>query len=285
MTYYGVFSRHEKLNFVSNSLSFNAKSSFLYKNSKRLKESKYVVLGSSMSLNNIDGLYLEKELNEKVINLASWGMKINDFEELLSFVNPESEIIINISFTDFGRAWIGKYSNFPIGDQNEILNKALNFRTFREQVVDIDKCTSTSSNKEYTCLNYDSTGSVMLDKENLVVSPRRWENDREPPTTSDIDYFIDKLNIFKGHKVYVFFSPERNKYKTKIKEKILSDLEVALKKRYTDVLFFNNYHLNYSDSEFADCYHLNDLGARKYSELIFNQINASKLNSFLEDSK
>ncbi len=92
----GIFRPNKKLNFVSNSISFNAKSAFINRNYSKMKHADYVIMGSSMSLNNIDGLFLEKATNHKVINLSSWGMKIFDFKEFLCHIKLNSTIIINL---------------------------------------------------------------------------------------------------------------------------------------------------------------------------------------------
>ena len=274
MMYLGVFKKQEKLNFVSNSISFNSKASFIYKNKLKLKHADYVILGSSMSLNNIDGVYLEKLSNKRVINLSSWGMKIRDFNGFLTQIYPNSKIIVNISFTDFGKSWIEKYLNFPFGDQNEYYNKVFDLNTFRQQVDQVGKYTNDSANRDYTSLNFDNTGSVLLSKRNFHISPKRWEGFYNAPSILELENFIDQLACLEKYKVYIFFSPERGKYKTANKYNSLSRLEAELKCRYRNVLFFNNYNQNYPDSMFVDCYHFNDEGAMKYSELIHEQINS-----------
>lgn len=272
MMYYGAFKKHEKLNFISNSISLNAKSAFIYKNKSKLKKANLIILGSSMSLNNIDGGYLETLTNEEIINLSSWSMKIVDLKEFLPHINPNSNIIINISFTDFGQTWIERYSHFPLGGQKEYFNILSNLRTFEQQVSQIEHYTADSSNRDYTSLNFDNTGSVLLFKKNFHISPKKWDDFKYPPSVVEIENFIDQLDFFEKRKVYIFFSPERAKYKTKNKYKILSRLETELKKKFRNVRFFNNYKQNYSDSMFVDCYHFNDIGAKKYSELIYEQM-------------
>ncbi|MEY4573633.1 MAG: hypothetical protein RLZ10_2932 [Bacteroidota bacterium] len=274
MMYLGVFKKQEKLNFVSNSISFNSKASFIYKNKLKLKNADYVIIGSSMSLNNIDGEYLEKISNKRVINLSSWGMKIHDFKGFLTRIHSNSTIIVNISFTDFGKTWIEKYSHFPFGDQNEYSNKLSNLSTFRQQVDQVGKYTNDSASRDYTSLNFDNTGSVLLSKRNFHISPKRWEGVYDAPSILELENFVDQLAFLEKYKVYLFFSPERGKYKTTNKYNSLSRLEAELKCRYRNVLFFNNYNQNYSDSMFVDCYHFNDEGAKKYSELIHEQINS-----------
>ncbi len=278
MMYWGVFKITDKLNFVSNSISFNCKSAYLLKNKIKLNDANYVILGSSMSLNNIDGEYLEKITKDKIINLSSWGMKISDFKELLAYVNPKSKIIINISFTDFGKSSIEKYLNFPICGQNEYLNKIFHFTNFKTQVKQIEQFVNDSLHKDYTCLNFDKTGSVMLFQNNFNISSQRWDDSHIAPSKADMDNFITQLGLLKNHTVYVFFSPERLKYKSKIKRRILSDLDKNIKRNFNNVCFFNNYNQDYSDSKFVDCHHFNNIGARDYSKLIFNQLESKKSN-------
>jgi len=281
---YGVFRKNDNLNFVSNSISFNAKSSFLFKNNIKLKNANIVVLGSSMSLNNIDCEFIQKKLDKNVINLSSWSMKINDFEEFLPFTNPKSTILINISFTDFGDSWIEKYSHYPLGNQNEYVNKLTHWWTFRGQTKRIEQCTNDKFHRDYSCLNFDCSGSVLLYKNKFNISKQRWDESKNIPTTLDLLSFIESFSLFKNRVVYIFFSPERMKYKTKSKQKTIEFIQDHIKNTFSNVFFFNNYNLNFSDSMFVDCYHFNEIGAREYTKVMLHEFIASKSYKNLQGS-
>jgi len=93
-----------------------------------------------------------------------------------------------------------------------------------------------------------------------------------------LDYLLKQLEIFSKFTVYLFFSPEREKYKSKIKTISLYKLDNMIKKKYANVHFFNNYQIKFGDSLFADCTHFNNIGATKYSILISEQILSNQNN-------
>ena len=72
----------------SNSISYDVKLNFLNKHKNLLKNSKTIVIGSSMALNNIDSKYLEKtEKFEKTVNLSSWGLQVSEVFQLLKIID------------------------------------------------------------------------------------------------------------------------------------------------------------------------------------------------------
>jgi hypothetical protein len=221
---------------------------------------------------------MENKLDRNIVNLSSWGMKISDFEEFLPFTNPRSQIVINISFTDFGAPRIEKYSHYPIGNQNEYINKMLHWNTFRSQSTEIKVYTNDKSHRDYTCLNFDNTGSILLYKNKFNISPKRWDEVKKLPNNTDLLHFIKQMSIFKNRKVYIFFSPERIKYKTNSKRKSITFLKDYISNTFPNVIFVDYYNINFSDSMFVDCYHFNEIGAREYTKLLLHQFISSKSN-------
>jgi hypothetical protein len=120
--------------------------------------------------------------------------------------------------------------------------------------------------------------SVGNEENNFNISSQRWDDSHIAPSKADMDNFMTQLGLLKNHTVYVFFSPERVKYKSKIKRRVLSDLDKNIKKNFNNVCFFNNYNQDYLDSKFVDCHHFNNIGARDYTKLIFNQLKSKKSN-------
>lgn len=276
----GIFNVHDKILFISNSISYNAKSSFVKKHKSQLENSDYIIIGSSISLNNINGNYLESLIKSKVINLASWGARIEDFYEYIPYFNIKSKIIINIGFNDFGKSSIKKYSGFPLDSKNDALNKILNLNSFLIQKRDIKEYTDIKSRKTYKSLIFDNTGSVSLEIDSSHVDKNRWDETRPVPKDNGIDYMIQELSKFKDFQVYFFFSPERKKYKTKIKQNVVNKMQQRICYKLKNVHFFNLYDLNFDDSLFADCTHFNDQGASVYAEKI-----AHMMKGFVRDNK
>ena len=105
--YFFIRVKSNKICFLSNSVCYNAKAKFIQNNTNKLIKSKFVVLGSSMVLNNIDGQFLEKHFSKPVFNIGSWGMKIEDFKDFP--IQQEGKIlIINTEFPDFEKSQLIK---------------------------------------------------------------------------------------------------------------------------------------------------------------------------------
>ena len=70
----------------TNSISFDAKLSFL-KKSEKLNDVEILIIGSSMGLNNINSIVLSQNLGNKILNLSSWGLKTNEIYEFLKILD------------------------------------------------------------------------------------------------------------------------------------------------------------------------------------------------------
>ena len=273
----GLLKKNNKILFTSNSISFNAKAAFLLNNKTEIDKAKIIIMGSSMSLNNINGEFIQSLLGEPVVNISSWGIKLEDLNCFKNYFGPKTVIIMNISFNDFGKSDFIKYSDFPLNRNVELNNKIFHFYAYLDNIRKIDKYTGESAMQNYTNLNFDKTGSVKLISNNFNISQRRWEDSPKIPSEYELDKFVHDLNFIKQYKVYIFFSPERLKYKSLIKIKAVELLKLKINGEYKNVSFFNNYAVNYSDTLFCDCTHFNDKGDNMYTQLIFSQINSFKL--------
>jgi hypothetical protein len=114
-----------------------------------------------------------------------------------------------------------------------------------------------------------------LSKNKFNISLKRWDDSKKIPSSIELNNFMKELNEFRKHEVCIFFSPERIKFKSKVRETAITELEKRLKHQYSNVKFFNNYNLKYSDSMFVDCYHFNEIGAKEYTKLMWRQIEIS----------
>ena len=97
--------------FVSNSPSHNFKVGFIKKNLNKLKTSKIVILGSSMSLNNVNAVMIQDSFHSSTVNLASWGLKLSNYKN--SNIWDENKIFIsNMQFPDFGASKVSLKDGF-----------------------------------------------------------------------------------------------------------------------------------------------------------------------------
>ncbi len=264
--------KSDKICFLSNSISLNAKLAFLKKNQNTLSTSKYTVLGSSMSLNNIDCSLLSEKLSAKVINISAWGMKVIDFEKLIPLINGNSKILINLSFVDLKSTDLVSYFGFPSNYKLENLNKGLYLKNYLSQIQEIQFYTEKNSNQTYQCLQFDNCGSLLLAAKDFKFRPKRWEDSPKIPTSKEIEQFIDQLRIFDNFEVFLFFSPERVFYSSQSKYLNIQKLKGIVESKYKNIRVFNNYNVRYQDSLFADCTHFNINGAKQYTQLISGQL-------------
>ena len=107
----------------SNSISFNEKIDFI--KDKDLSKIEYIVLGSSMSLNNINSQIMVNALGENYLNLASWGFKISGSERYLKemidhFPNLKA-VVISTGFMDF----TDKVRNIKV--DYDLINNTINY--------------------------------------------------------------------------------------------------------------------------------------------------------------
>jgi len=224
-----------------------------------------------MCLNNIDGSEFEKQ-KKTVVNLSSWGLKLSDMHQFKDLFNHKCEIVINISFTDLCKSSIIYFLGSPLNADFEYLNRIFRLNTFAAQNKEIKGYTTGISFRNYQNLNFDKTGGALLMRDSFNISPERWDDSPKTPTDGDLNRFVDGLKLFQKKHVYIFFSPERVKYKNIKKLNSIIKLKHLINHHYTNVQFFNNYLEDFHDSLFVDCTHLNNIGAKKYTQIILKQM-------------
>ena len=266
------FYKKSDLVFVSHSISYNLKQEFIIKYKKQITKCNYFVIGSSMSLNNIDCILLSKKLNSKVFNLSSWGTKFSDFTNF-NIWNKKNIIITNINFTDFGNSEIKLY---PL-NSFRFVNIAKDLGIFISQVNEKENYLKSQINDHYTSLNFDNTGSLIFSEKSFFkIDAGRWNLKEKKLSEIDINNFINeiKAKATSTKRIIITFSPIR---------KHLYSLEqsVSVKKlgKYLNLIsnvnFINNYdRTEFTDEDFVDFSHFSKQGAQKYTELISSQIDS-----------
>ena len=169
---------------ISNSLSFNAKAQWL----ARVPRCDILVLGSSMALNNIDGMVLERAVpGHAVANAGSWGMRPNEDLRLLSVLMKRCGprlVILPVYYGDFSspRARLHESKEINWGR----LGRTLSGRDpRRDLILDFDaqylfdsyvklQSSEYSTRSYYNSLVFDATGGVLFDDSGFNVDPKRW---------------------------------------------------------------------------------------------------------------
>lgn len=263
-----------KICFVTNSVSYNAKAKFLSENMQKLHHAPIVVLGSSMGLNNLDCRRLEKEFNTKVINLSAWGMKLSDYEHFPIW-EKDRVVLMNMYFSDFGPSTIQKYQGYPLGISKlkEFMNVSVHLQTYKTHLEESDLYTSDAGKNDYTNLNYDHTGTVILGGKDFVKDAGRWEKILDAPTQEQIEDFVKIVkDRSEKSKLIIAFSPARRAGYTSLRSQTVETLARLIAKECPRATFLNNYNINFGDSLFVDNCHFNEHGVGYYTDTVLTQL-------------
>ena len=260
---------HSKtLNFVSNSVSFNAKAQFILNNITKYNTAKIVVIGSSLSLNNLNAQAIQDSLKANTINVASWGTSISNFKD---FDIWDGRTVVDcISFSDFHDEKIAKKDGYPFTTNRgvEFLNILTNYKTYVFNCYD-EKVAKKDSIFNYSSLNFDACGSALLSPYGFKINARRWDEDTYALLNVDSAKVLDFVNEVTGlihktanaSKLVICFLPCRTKFYTVEKEAIAEKLGLAMKAKCPQVRFINMFNMPMADSCFVDPFHCNRLGA------------------------
>lgn len=270
----------------SNSISFNEKIDFI--RDKDLSKIEYIVIGSSMALNNIDSETMVKHLGENYLNLASWGFKISDtklFLENMTDLFPSLKtVIISTSFMDFSTEvrnitvdyrLVKNAVKFRLGILPYILSPELKYYYNNSKTNQSKKNVKNS----YQNLVYEEYGGAVLDIDEDHINSERWNknilefkvSDEELISLSVLIDFLSSKNII----TVVSLAPQRaglidENVNIEIKKEIDKIRRVTEKK---GGVFINSFEeFTWSDSIFVDYTHLNSTGAAIYSDIIAKTI-------------
>ncbi|MBN2789753.1 MAG: hypothetical protein JXR69_06160 [Candidatus Delongbacteria bacterium] len=278
--------------YFSNSISFNEKIEFLKE--KDLLEIQTVVIGSSMSLNNVDSKVMSEYFGKtKYLNLASWGFKISDGKEyisnMLKYFPDLRLIIISANFMDIS----DKLQNITVDytSIDRFLNNNLGifnyFAWFNLKYYKDNYQLNNERKKRintYQTLDFDENGGALLDIDKNHINKLRWKkdvtefdiSDRELKNLESMIELLSKNNI----RFVLVISPQRSSLidstkQLSIDRKIRKISSIVKKK---NSFFINSYEKGlWDDSLYVDYAHFNLKGARKFTEFIVDELK-KKLN-------
>lgn len=289
MAYSYYFSKHYPIP-ITNRISFDAKIQFIREHINT-DEIDTIVVGSSLALNNVQGIYLEKASSKckKVLNLAIFSASPVQVEQLLelSDVFPNLErIVYSSQFSDFGHAskfkdyhpeFIKKYITNelnPIEYTSSILNacKDVSFCINRQKVWKNEY----GQNNKFGYLGFDDTGSAPLNIYGADIIKKRWtklDGDIQNPEAHAALFRMSKKAYEEDIKFYFVQQPYRQEMIKKYKH--LQGIMKSFPQRVMKVMkehkgYFLNLHetLNLGNEYFADRSHLNDKGSAATAKAI-----------------
>ena len=274
----------------SNSISYDVKLNFI-KNNQLMRDSNTIVVGSSMALNNVNGVKLEDSSKkiEKVANLSSWGLQVSEVLQLIKLIKLDNInfIIYSTQYGDFSRDVLKNI------DENEV-KKYLNSQftiypykvTIRGLMVNLLNNIRYKENylnpNKYSYLNYDRTGGVNFLFGSKYIDKIRWQGDYQKKYNLSKKSFEDLIELSRmseAHniKLIVITTPMResilygntdlldifNEYTNELKS-------LSMKHNF---MYLNTHKtLKLSDEYFVDKTHLNKSGATLVSKEIIKLI-------------
>lgn len=286
-TYY--FSKYYPLP-ITNRISFDAKIKFIRENIK-VENIDTLVVGSSIGLNNVQGVYLQKSSNRctGVLNLSVYEASPVQVEQLLELTNafPNlKRVIYSAQFSDFQHATSFRdyhprrirkyisYSYFPFFQLYYLAeaSKNLSFLWHRKD----EWVEKHGQPNKFTYLGFDATGSVPLHIYGKDIIPKRWSNPHgslHPAKAFEALDRIGKKMHSKGLNLYFVQQPYREELIKKYPH-IPAELNWFLGKvtnilgKHSAKILSLYRELPLSDDYFADRSHLNDKGSILSAEAI-----------------
>jgi len=279
-------------------ISFDAKIQFIYENID-IEQMDTIVVGSSLALNNVQGIFLEKssEKCSHVLNLSVWSIDASQVEQLLELADvfPNlKRIIYSGQFTSFNHAY--RLKKFDADFIKKYISHQLNPIEYAAFVLnackDISFCAKRQKEWEkkygqknkYTYLGFDHTGSAPLDIYGKDIIQARWvkvDGARVDPKALKALSRMAKKAYKNNIKFYFVQQPYRQAHINKNKH--IEDVMKTFPKQIKAILtehngLFLNLHekLKLSDKYFADRSHLNRLGSKIAAETIGEFIDKSE---------
>lgn len=272
---------------LSNSLSFNAKMLFI-KEKKMSSNLKVLVVGSSISLNNIHSEAITKSFSSEYLNTASWGQRIADDYKLIKIFEPRFKpetIIISSNYMDFQKEW--SKLKFDLIDSYLSDSNILTGFDLRYNIINAKKLKEFRENNTlYDYLNYDVNGGINLEAKNLRIDSIRWKGKAIDETLLDSNQYMYLDSISNFCKVndisFVFVQgPLAENYYSNLNDTKKMYLNNHIQK-VDSIIKRNNQHFidtsnrPWPDELFADYAHLNKKGAQKFTKLFLDEIKKQK---------
>lgn len=284
-----------------NHVSLDSKLYFL-KHHAEINSADTIIIGSSMGLNNINGIMLEDSSSsvDKVVNISAWGMKCFNLLPLIKGAvrhgNVE-RIIYPAQYFDFtpGPEIKGVNPKTAFGYLNRnsfdtflyVLSASKNLINMIDSFQDWHRFTNP---KTYEYLIYDRTGSNQLDINQDNANPHRWGKidsyTLAPFQKESLACLRELADLSQAYQFDLIFvvQPFREALITAHPE-LKQIMDAFILETKNILRFENTYHVNahqlleLDDSHFADKSHLNIKGAnaktRKLTDII-NEIGLSE---------
>jgi hypothetical protein len=290
LIFFGINKNYVAAYRITNSYSFNEKINFLPDE----QDVRILGLGSSITLNNLSSeAIIELFETDSFLNVASWGIKMEDMYKLLKEFDPlyDPEVIICVSsIIDFSLPGI-EFDSREIGDylhQNKrkgIIHDLSNISYYLRHTI--KNRIYQSSNKYYSSLMFDEHGGVALNQDEFRHDPYRWNKRLSFHGLHPSSYhYLDSISVFaakRGIELILVQTPVRENAKRASLENKMDEHENMIRSilEPRDQHFINGYRLKFPDKYFADYTHMNEKGAEELTRILYEKYSEDMEDRFL----
>ena len=242
-----------------------------------------IIIGSSIGLNNIQGIILEKESQKVkyVLNLSSFSMEVTHIEQIWSLMTlfPNlKRVIYSAQSLDFtSSSTFGKYNFNFIKDYLNLGYKNTNvkysFYAYKNFIQCIERRWNWKkqhlAHNSFSNIDFDRTGSAPLHIYGSDIIQKRWTNPYVVKTNKKSYEALAHI-IQKAKEKHITFYFIAQPYRLELVQNdkhlhnILEEFHRKTKKVVTENgAYYLNLHkkLHLADKYFADRIHLNDKGS------------------------
>jgi hypothetical protein len=274
----------------TNSVSFDAKTTYLEE--KNLGQTNLMIIGSSITLNDVSSKVVEDSLHISFFNFSAWGLQINDTKFLLDTYLPKYKpryVLICSSLPDFTTTGnVESISNY-INTKDVIKKKFGEYFYIKNYNSLFDIYTRKKelqkngiSNDNYASLKFDDYGGVLLNIPKKNIWPGRWNETRHFPTKFTGSQYValnELAALLQQRNIKLIFiqTPVRGAY-------INLPGALAVITSHTDtckaiIEKHNGLYLNYvntvlsnNNQMFVDQFHLSEQGADYFTKMFIHQL-------------
>ena len=268
-------------NNTSNSPCFRSKIDHMKKCEPKSDRSTFMIMGSSMALNNISGRLIENRTGDNVYNISSWGIKVRQLDSLYRIRGHKNVTNILFAFNnvDFGpKGIVLNYKNircclddhFP--DAVIAYASVFNFHTFLE---DWDfRARNGKRENMYETIHFDSTGSVLLKRQNFIINPARWSMNYDTVGFSEFLYGAKYLAAYcalDSVRVCFVYLPTRADLVTPTLRKQIDGVSLAMRREFGPN-FIDLSNKKISDTMYCDGLHFFSEGANLLTGMVIDSL-------------
>jgi hypothetical protein len=270
---------------ITNSISLDAKL-FDYR-AHKFSNIDVLSIGSSMNLNNLDSAEIVLPGNlTTYYNFGAWGLQISDILYLVKYFTNTYKlkgVIVSSSLTDFKE---NSKILIPTYYELDLVNRYLPFFYCKSSIISIinrhrQYKEFMANTNDYSNLNYDEYGGVLLNIPSEKISKIRWNEELRFPNINTMNQYskLEELVLYMKSKKIKFIYVQAPIKKSLTDKNDSNKIILGHFSKCKSIVEGNGgYYINlhntaiYDDSLFVDQYHLTGNGSKIYTKQIVEKL-------------